>query len=107
MRFLTPLGPVADPGVMDWRDAMPRLRAARFSSVLGPRVRGLRRGERLLLVQPMFRHPDSPWTRRIRDIARHWGRVLRHSPMLRRLRVARPTHGSSRSTVAASLMVRR
>ena len=107
MRFLTPLGPVADPGVMDWRDAMPRLRAARFAPVLETRVRDLRRGGRLLLVQPRFSHPDSPWTRTIREIARRWGRALRHTGLVRSLRVVRPSHGSSRSTVAATLMVRR
>ena len=26
LRFATPLGPVADPAVMDWRDALSRLR---------------------------------------------------------------------------------
>ena len=106
MRYGTPLGPVADPGVMDWRDALPRLRAARFAAVLGAQLRGLHRGAHMLLIQPVFSHPDSPWTLKIRDIARQWGRAVRHSPLLRRLRVVRPTHGSSRSTVAAFLMER-
>jgi hypothetical protein len=107
MRFGTPLGAVADAGVMDWRNALPRLRAARFATSLGAELRGLRRGARLLLVQPMFSHPDSPWTLKIRDIARRWGRAVRRSRLLRRLQVVRPTHGSSRSTVAAILMERR
>jgi mannosyltransferase len=106
MRFATPLGPVADPGVMDWRDALPRLRAARFAAALGAPLRRLPRGARVLLVQPMFSHPDSPWTLRIRDIARRWGRALRHSRLLRKLRAVRPANGSSRSTVAATLMER-
>jgi mannosyltransferase len=106
MRFGTPLGAVTDPGVMDWRDALPRLRAARFGLVLGTQLRGLRRGARLLLVQPLFSHPDSPWTLKIRDIARRWGRAVRHSRLMRRLRVVRPLHGSSRSTVTAILMER-
>jgi hypothetical protein len=106
MRFDTPLGPVADPRVMDWRNALRRLRAARFATALGAQVRGLHRGARLLLVQPVFSHPDSPWTLEIRDIARRWGRAVRRSPLLRRLRVVRPVHGSSRSTVAAVLMER-
>jgi hypothetical protein len=106
MRFVTPLGAVPDPGVMDWRDALPRLRAARFARVLGPRLRRLRRGTRVLLIQPRFSHPDSPWTLRIRGIARRWGRALRRSPLLRRLRVVRPRHGSSRSTVSATLLER-
>ena len=28
LRYATPMGPVPDPGVMDWRDAVDRLRAA-------------------------------------------------------------------------------
>jgi hypothetical protein len=107
MRFATPLGTVHDPGVMDWRDALERLQAARYPNVLGARLRGLRPGSRLLLIQPLFSHPDSPWTLKIRSIARRWGRALRRSRLLRRLRVVRPTHGSSRSTVAAILLERR
>ena len=107
LRYATPLGRVADAGVMDWRDALARLNAARFAAVLGPQVRGLRPGARLLLVQPVFSHPDSPWTLKIRDIARRWGRAVRRSRLLRRLRSVRPAHGSSRSTVAAILMERR
>jgi mannosyltransferase len=102
MHYATPLGRVVDPGVMDWRDALARLSAARFAATLGPELRGLRHGARFLLVQPMFSHPDSPWTLKIRDIARHWGHAVR----LRRLRTVHPTHGNSRSTVAAVLMER-
>jgi mannosyltransferase len=107
MRFATPLGAVPDPGVMDWRDAMPRLRAARYAPALESRVRALPPGRRLLLVQPQFSHPDSPWTRRIRVLAHRWGRALRRSGLVRRVRTVRPAHGSSRSTVSATLMVRR
>ena len=107
MRYATPLGRVADAGVMDWRDALPRLDAARFAAVLGPQVRRMRRGARLLLVQPVFSHPDSPWTLKIRAIARRWGGAVRRSRLLYRLRMVRPTHGSSRSTVAAILLERR
>jgi mannosyltransferase len=107
MRLVTPLGPVADPGVMDWRDALARLQAARFSRVLGPAIRRLPPDGRLLVVQPRFSHPDSPWTRDIRAIARRWGRALRRSPLLRRTRVVQPAHGSSRSTVDAILFERR
>jgi hypothetical protein len=107
MRYETPLGRVADAGVMDWRDALARLGSARFAAVLGPQLRALRPGARLLMVQPVFGHPDSPWTLEIRDIARRWGRAVARSRLLRRLRVVRPAHGSSRSTVAAMLMERR
>ncbi|MGZ4268224.1 MAG: glycosyltransferase family 39 protein [Solirubrobacteraceae bacterium] len=107
MRYMTPLGRVPDVGVFDWRDALVRLRAARYDRVLGPAVAHMRRGQRLLLVQPQFSHPDSPWTIRIRDLARHWGRQVRRDHRLRRLKVFRSHHGSSRSTVVETLLVRR
>ncbi len=106
MRYATPLGSVADAGVMDWRDALTRLSAARYTAVLGPQLRGLHRGARLLLVQPMFSHPDSPWTLKIRDIARRWGRAVGRSHFLRRVRAIRPAHGDSRSTIRAVLLER-
>jgi hypothetical protein len=69
-------------------------------------VRSLHRGQRLLLVQPRFSHPDSPWTVGIRAIARRWGRALRRQGGLRRIEVVRPRHGSSRSTVVETLLER-
>jgi hypothetical protein len=106
MRYVTPLGPVPDPGVMDWRDALKRLKAARYDRVLAPLLAGLRPGERLLLVQPRFSHPDSPWTVTIRSIARAWGHALPHASGLRELKVVRSRHGNSRSSVSATLWER-
>jgi mannosyltransferase len=104
LRYWTPLGPVADPGVMDWRDAMPRLRAARFGHVVPAMLRAVPPGGRVLLVRPEFSHPDAPWTRRIRQITRSWGSLLRH----RMTTVASvvPAHGSSRSTVTGVVLER-
>jgi hypothetical protein len=104
LRYVTPLGVVRDAHVMDWRDAMRRLRAARFGIAAAPVLRDLRPGQRLLLVQPQFSHPDSPWTKRIHHLAHSWGPLFRS-----RLQVVRtivPRHGSSRSTVDAILLER-
>ncbi len=106
MRFRTPLGAVPDAGVFDWRDALARLRAARYARALAPAVAALRRGQRLLLVQPRFSHPDSPWTLQIRAIARRWGHRLRRDGRLRAIAAVRPVRGDSRSTVAATLLER-
>jgi hypothetical protein len=106
MRYLTPLGRVRDPGIMDWRDAMKRLRAARYDRVLLPVVRRLRPGARLLLVQPLFGHPDAPWTVLIRNISRRWTRSLRRSGLVRTVRTIHPRGGSSRSSVSATLLER-
>jgi hypothetical protein len=54
----------------------------------------------------MFSHPDSPWTLKIRDIARRWGRAVGRSHFLRRVRAIRPAHGDSRSTIRAVLLER-
>jgi mannosyltransferase len=106
-RYVTPLGAVPDPGVMDWRDAMTRLdrpaAAATFSRVLDR----LRPGERLLVVQPRFSAPTAPWTRRVRQLARRVHRVqLAHSE-IRVVRSVVPTHGYARATVAGILLERR
>jgi hypothetical protein len=106
MQFVTPMGRVPDAGVFDWRDALSRLRAASYAAVLGQAVRSLHKGQRLLLVQPHFSHPDSPWTVGIRAIARSWGRRLRRAGDLRRLAVVGARRGSSRSTVVETLLER-
>jgi hypothetical protein len=104
-RYVTPLGVVADPQVMDWRDALHRLRAARFATAMEPLLRDLPAGARVLLVQPRFTNPNAPWTRLVRQRARAWGKALRH-----RLRVVDrsiPTKGFNRSTVSTSLLAPR
>ena len=106
MQFVTPMGRVHDTGVFDWRSALARLHAARYATVLGQAVRSLHVGQRMLLVQPHFSHPDSPWTVGIRAIARSWGRRLRHVGDLRQIAVRAPGTASSRSTVVETLLER-
>lgn len=106
LRYATPLGWVPDTGVFDWRDAMKRLDAAQYGNALVPILRGMRPGQRLLLVQPHFSSPDAPWTKRIHHIAHYWGRALRHSSYVRELVSVSPLHGSSRSTVEGILYAR-
>jgi hypothetical protein len=106
-RYVTPLGPVPDPRVMDWRDAMKRLdqpaAAAAFSTLLDR----LRPGERLLLVQPRFSNPSAPWTRRIRQITRRVHRDLAAHTEVRVVRSALPHRGYGRATVGGLLLERR
>jgi hypothetical protein len=53
LKYHTPGARVADPGVTDWRDALPRIRAARAATDLEPLVAALPRGHHLLLITPM------------------------------------------------------
>jgi mannosyltransferase len=102
MRYVTPFGPVADPQVMDWRDALPRLQAARFARVVPPLLRDLQPGARVLFVGPRFAAGSTAWSRRIIEDTRRWRRALR-----RRLHVvdaAQPTGRSGMSTLAGLVL---
>jgi hypothetical protein len=96
-RYADPMGAVADPRVMDWRDALDRLKAARPSQVEDRLVRSLRPGQALILVQPILRAYyawRAPWTAEVKKRAIQWERVLQHDPRLRRVE-ALPRFGLS------------
>jgi mannosyltransferase len=105
LRYLTPLGAVADPQVTDWRDGVARLRAGRARFVLAPRLRQLARGQRVLLVMPVYRNlSQAPWNRAVRIRTREWRAWLRTDPRLRSLgRAPRSTWPQRRSEVRTQL----
>jgi hypothetical protein len=96
------IGPVADPLVMDWRDALDHLRAARASTALTPVLNQLPPGRRLLLVAPVTDNPRSwraPWTKLVRRRSAQYGAAIQSDPRFRRLAAA-PTFYRYPSTVA-------
>jgi mannosyltransferase len=106
VRYITPIGIPNKPQVMDWRDALPRLRAGRAGRVLIPRLRNLPAGRRVVLVTPVPRRPPShaPWSRAVRARTHEWRAAVRGNPRLRALgRTSRPDPGRFRSTVQAEL----
>lgn len=54
LRYATPLGAVADPGVVDWSDAQARLSRANMSTELASLLEQLPVGNRAFLVCPRF-----------------------------------------------------
>jgi len=50
LRFATPTGPVADPGVADWRDALSRTEAATWATTFQPALDATPVGAKVLLV---------------------------------------------------------
>jgi mannosyltransferase len=83
-RWATSMGAVADPRIMDWRDALERLRAARPAATAEPLVASLRSGQHLLRVQPIIRSARwrAPWTALVRRRAMQWERRLDRDPRL-------------------------
>jgi hypothetical protein len=87
-RFATPLGTVADPGVMDWRDALKRFHRHSTSSVLRPLVRALRPGTRILLVTPLGMPKTPLYMALINRASVQWSTALAFDPALERLKVS-------------------
>lgn len=75
LRYATPLGPVPDPRVMDWRDALGRLETARPEVSLAPLLDSLPPGTRILLVRPDVGDGGrwrAPWTRSVLTRSEEW-----------------------------------
>jgi mannosyltransferase len=90
LRYATTLGPVADPRIMDWRDAVERLRASRPARTLEPLVARLPIGARLILVRPIIAGKwNATWTRLVRRRSWAWGRALKRDPRFLRLAIVR------------------
>ena len=102
--YLTPLGPPADPSLTDWRDALPRLRAAGAGRTLTPVVRRLAAGRRVILVRPVARRVRSPWARAVRRRTREWRAALANEPRLRPIgATSQPDPTRFRSTIRAEI----
>ena len=99
LTYLTPAGAPPDPAVMDWRDALRRMRAG------SPRLTPLHAGQRIVLVTPIL-EARSPWARAVRRGTREWRAALRADLRLRRLgTTSRPDPRRFRSTVRAAIYV--
>ncbi len=89
LRWATTLGPVADPQVFDWRDAVSRLKAANPGATLDPLIESVPRGREFVVVEPVFRDYrawKAPWTRLV------WRRSLQWSALLQQDRRVRLEH---------------
>ena len=107
MRYASPLGRVTDPGVMDWRDALSRMRAqparpiARMADALPP-------GARVALLRPVnpARRSTNAWKELIRERARRFARLLGHDPGLRVVKVLHPGFHGPKTTLRAVIYQR-
>jgi mannosyltransferase len=91
LRYADPRGPVADPRVMDWRNALEDLRGARPGPNLAALLRAVPPGGHVLFVAPVTEYRRdwrAPWTELVRRRAAQWGALLDSTPDLRQVGVA-------------------
>ena len=88
-------GPVKDPMVFDWRDALDRLKDARPTPTEDALVRTLKPGQKLLAIFPIIRGArwGAPWTSEVRKRSAQWQRVLDRDKRLSRTLAAPVTEG--------------
>jgi hypothetical protein len=88
LMYATTLGPVEDPRIMDWRDALSRLELSTPATDLQPELDRLAVGTRVLLVRPLIGEGiawDAPWTRLVRRRSAEWGSAMGGDRRFRRL----------------------
>ncbi|HEX6714011.1 MAG TPA: glycosyltransferase family 39 protein [Thermoleophilaceae bacterium] len=73
-------GPVKDTGLMDWRDALERMKKVRITTNLEPQLATVPLHGHVALVRPIVDKKsnswDAPWTHRVAIFSRHWARAL-------------------------------
>jgi hypothetical protein len=91
-RYADIFGPVKDAGVMDWRDAMDRMKSVRIKTHLEPQLATVPMHGHVVLVRPIVDKKsnswDAPWTHRVSIFSIHWARALNRD------RRFRPVKGS-------------
>jgi mannosyltransferase len=75
LQYATELGRQSDPQVMDWRDAVERLKATRVKYDLEPVLDRMRVGQQLYLVRPVVTRKNewtAPWTSLVKRRSAQW-----------------------------------
>jgi mannosyltransferase len=95
LRWANIMGPVKDPMVFDWRDALGRLKAAKPTPTEDALVRTLQPGEKILAIFPIIRTArwGAPWTSEVRKRSAQWQRVLDRDKRLSRTLAVPVTEG--------------
>jgi hypothetical protein len=85
LRYANTFGPVPDPQLFNWVDAVSRLRATSPQKTLNNLVATVRPGQELIVVTPVFRDYrawDAQWTKLVWQTATIWTSLLQHDPKL-------------------------
>jgi mannosyltransferase len=85
-RWATTLGPLRDPLIFDWRDAVPRLEAARAEPTLNSVVGRVPKGGEFVVIAPVFRDYRAwraTWTKLVWKKSIAWTYLLERDPRFR------------------------
>ena len=85
-RWANTLGPVKDPQVFDWRDAVDRLEAARAKPTLERLLATVPPGGRFVVISPVFRDYRAwraQWTKLVWQKSTAWTWLLDRDPRVR------------------------
>jgi hypothetical protein len=110
LRFVTPLGPVRDTGVTDWRDGMQRLEAGTVERRLEPVVARLPLGSRVLLVRPVISRPENweaPWGQLVRWRSAQYADALARDPRMLEVYRTPPGFGWGATTGMEAVLYQR
>jgi hypothetical protein len=83
--FGTPIGPVADPGVVDWRDILHKFERSSVHTVLGPMITKMHPGQRVMLVTVTNFQTAPLYLKLIVRASERWAYFFKHTSMLKRL----------------------
>ncbi len=80
--YATPLGPTADPRVVDWRDALAKMERPTVHRVLMGVMAHVTRGEQVLLVLPLHFPKTPTYMKMIIRASGGWSQYLNNDPRL-------------------------
>jgi len=84
-RWATTLGPMPDPLIFDWRDAVSRLKAAKEQPTIDGLLATVLPGGTFVVFEPVFRDYRAwraQWTKLVWRKASDWSWLLEHDPRL-------------------------
>jgi hypothetical protein len=88
VRYATQLGLVTDARIMDWRDALMRIKAVTVQRNLEPVLASVKPGQHLVVVSPVFRDYRAwraPWTGEVYATSQLWTRSIAADPRFEEL----------------------
>ena len=104
-RYADLFGPVKDPQIMDWRDALDRMKKVRLKTNLEPLLASVPVHGHVMLVRALIDKKanswKAPWTHRVAIFGIHWARALNHDRRFRPVKGAPFGYSAERNGVRA------